>query len=233
MLTIFLGPFANATIITSGTLTHDTNTNIVSDSLGLDWHVLDYNNTIVGDGTISHLLKNRLAVGGDLYGWEIATQANYYTMLKNAGGIGISADLMNEKTVSSSVNVSFTNIIDFYNMFRLGNSFGTKRIDGDFFLVNQSNSDIFNESNLHYNKATINQNQIVKYTSAPNFYSFNSSNSFRMSIMLSRVHQADIPKPPAFANVANVTVTVPEPTTLAIFALGMFGLASRRLKANV
>jgi len=201
---------ANATIITAGSLTHDTDTDIISDALGLDWHTLDYNNTIIGDGTITYLINTRLALGGDLYGWEIAKQADYYQMLVNAGAGNIQVDLLDDSSSSNRyVGVIMNNIHLWFEMFKLGDSY-TSVTYLDHFLVNMTNDDLFNINNLKFVRPELNT-KIIRNSSGSGSQYYNKSESLRMSIMLSRV-------------------AVPEPSTLAIFALGMFGLASRRFK---
>lgn len=210
---LLISSFANSTIITTGSLSHDTATSIVVDSMGLEWHTLDYNNIMIGDGSISTLINSRLAFGGDLYGWEIAKQADYFQMLTNAGATNISNDQRDPLT-SEFKNFAFSGLdyAAYFEMFKLGNSYTNNNNSYDFYIVNQTNENVLDEDNLRWTYAT--QTSLKDFTTKGADF-FNKSESQRMSIMLSR--PGDL-------------VSVPEPTTLALFSLAMIGLASRRVK---
>ena len=227
MIVIIFASFTHATIITAGSLSHDTGTDVVSDSLGLDWHVLDYNNIKFGDGSIATLVNTRLAIGGDLFGWEIATQANYYQMLKNAGGTGISADLLDGNTTSNVyTSVNMNNSTSWFDMFKLGQGWTVYDGHTDYFLVNQSNSEVFLEKNIRWSYLSTSVQIIQNYSyNGARFYNYGNKN--RMNIVLSR---GVAPKPARTAVPEPARTAVPEPATFAIFALGMIGLSLRRFK---
>jgi len=172
---------ANAALITTGSLSHDTDTSIVVDSLGLEWHTLDYNNIMFGDGSIDTLVNTRLAEGGDLFGWEIANQSDYFQMLTNAGATNISDDQRDPLTSELGI-MAFTGLdySTFFEMFKLGNSYNNNSLS-DYYIVNQSNDTGLDEENLRWTHA--NQTQLKDYN-ADGAEKFNYSESKRMSIML-------------------------------------------------
>jgi len=202
---------AHASLITSGTLSRDTSSDVVVDSSGYEWLAWDYNTS----GTLMDLLNVRLAANGDLYGWEVATSNEFFNMLSNAGVIGISSACSDNEasTACSYSDHSLTNgnYADFFAMFKLGGNWGTSTTTD--YVMFDSERGARAETSSTWDYMSFDSYRSLSYVEihgSGNFY--NNSTTHRMPIALYRSAQ------------------VPEPSTLAIFALGMIGLASRRFK---
>jgi len=221
---------ASAGVITTlGELSRDSSTNVVSDAKGFEWLTLDSNQSWTN---YDHLINTRLQSGGDLYGWSIATANELFPMFKNAGfqssAFADNACIDNNSSTfcnqGGTATFSFSNTANyqtFYDMFELGNNWGTN-VSVDFFMTPTGDGFFANNNSYTYvqvrTDATMLWHTGAAGGSVEGYYNYGS-------------HNATHHMPLAFYRVNSATSNVvPEPSTLAIFVLGVMGLATRRFK---
>lgn len=187
---------------TAGLITNTTNDSFIDETTGLEWMDFGVNN-IYSYNEVSALLTSSYS------GWNLANESQVLDLWHNAfSGIASSS----EKYTSGTTFVVYegSGISGLSNFETVMNAMGynTSGYSNGRFL-----NDAGGLSSTHYNLSRI-QNSI--YTNVMRDVGFTErdflvqSNGF--STMLVR----------------EVRQEVPEPSTLAIFALGMIGLASRR-----
>jgi hypothetical protein len=209
-IVLSVSSLANAGLITSGTLSRDTSSDVIVDSSGYEWLAWDYNTS----GTLFDLLNVRLAANGDLYGWQVATTNEFFHMLSNAGFTGITSVCSDNNTVTychyTDDTLANLNHTDFFKLFKLGANGNLAEILWD------SQRGTHSKRDLNWDNLYVLENSITSYIEVHGtgeWYDRTDRNTtYRMPVALYRAAQ------------------VPEPSTLAIFALGMIGLVSRRLK---
>jgi hypothetical protein len=225
---LFLSCNVNAGIITYGSYSHDSNTNVVVGD-GLEWLKWSLTDNMSHSQAISYANSNY----GD--GWEIAT-SNQVSGLVKSFDFGFSWDPQNPTNESASSNFKSNSqsgsVYNFVSMFghtyigSEGNSYADwTRLGSRAYFGPTDESDnttnlltlwsLRNKTNLNCcnfkDDATLTLNEdYLKYRW-----------DYSKSIGIALTRKSTLPTP---------SVTVPEPSTLAIFALGLIGLASRRFK---
>jgi len=225
---LVLSSNVNAGIISYGSYSHDSDTNVVVGD-GLEWLKWSLTDNMSYSQAISYANSNY----GD--GWEIATSNQVSGLVQNFD-FGFSWDPQNPSESSGGKNDSnyqagsYYNFVSMFGHTYLGNegnsyadwtrlgsraAFGpidtstdTANLLSVWSLRNISN---FNCCNFR-DTATITLNEHYK-----------SLWDYRNSVGVALTRTSTLPSP---------SLPVPEPSTLAIFALGMIGLASRRFKKH-
>jgi hypothetical protein len=169
---------------------------------GFDW--LDASYT---DGLSYNQVLNEIS-SGSLIGWQVASMDEVLDLLLHANN-NVVFPYTEGQGLTSSAYSNITNLIDF-----IGPSYsGSTYVD----LIAYT-SDL---NSIYNNQPTWHQTlQLHKWTNGNHFLrvnSWSSESSQANTSIATWLRRGD-------------SVNVPEPSTLAIFALGMIGLASRRFK---
>ncbi|WP_245942505.1 PEP-CTERM sorting domain-containing protein [Candidatus Colwellia aromaticivorans] len=208
--------YANAGIITIGSLTLDqANDTYVKDSLnGLEWLRWDEVNTL----NYSQL-TTQLESGGTYDGWRIArnADANLFVDALFNGWHGDTCNSTSILEICWENSPSSGPISDFSMM--MGNGYGTDTWNYAWFLSDNNLAtevgyiELYSSANDDAPTRVRKNNEWSTISNSDAFSATGSNAANSIGFMLVREAQ-----------------DVPEPSTLAIFALGMIGLASRRFK---
>jgi hypothetical protein len=225
---LVLSSNVNAGIITYGSYSHDTDTNVVVGD-GLEWLKWSLTDYMSHAEVIYHANSN---YGG---GWEIATSDQVSGLVQNFD-FGFSWDPKNPTNESASSNFNSNSqsgsVYNFVSMFGYtyrgseGNQYadwtrlGSRAYFGPTDVSDNTTNllslwSLRNKTNLN----CCNFKDDATLTLNEDYLKYRWKHSNSIGIALTR--KSTLPAP---------SVTVPEPYTLAIFALGMIGLASRRFK---
>lgn len=223
-LIMAVGGFANA-----GLISDTNNDSFIDDTTGLEWMDFGINN---------HLTYNQVAaeleVGGLYYGWEIGESLQVETLFRNAF-IGLGETLMYDSP-------SHIELIDgagaFDNVWSgILKKMGIRYEEKPWFLPLQLRFASLLENDTTFGRLNLLIFTGVSYYSIrdDNFtYSDNTRHPFwRMPPpLVGYVGPRDWSSTLMSTLLVRSTVEVPEPSTLAIFALGIIGLASRRFEKS-
>ena len=199
-LVLSVSGFANAGLI-FGDLSYESGNAYVTDSLNnREWARLDFFR-----GTVAQWKSQFNDINSDLYGFNFAGALDADLFADAAFGADNYDVLSQQYPIKSGINASlFTQV--------MGNGYGLN--DNNIWKYFRTNAPLDSDnitymwlSNYVSNSTVLNHDGV---NSSPNSYS--SSMSFLVYRDLNQV------------------TDVPEPSTLAIFALGVMGLASRRFK---
>lgn len=193
-------------IANAGIITDTTDDTFIDQSTGLEWMDFGVNN--------SHTYTEVAALLDTTYnGWELASTSQVFSMMSNAfSGKGSIPDIISSTGSrpavyrnADSTNNSFTSVFTMM---------------GFEFADNTSRLGWFEDLDGTLSYASINYasafNQIASVNGrGDDFNSFRDIQHTDRSTMLVKFHHH---------------IDVPEPSTLAIFSLGMIGLVSRRFK---
>jgi hypothetical protein len=169
---------------------------------GLEWLNINYS-----VGSTYNSLSSRLAVNGDLEGFRIATTDEVYNMFSAFG-------LDNLSYLYSGTPTANDQILADYFIASLGEG------------ISQWNTYYYGSINLAYNTTT------GKYDRKGLYYYNNQANLYNETFpeACCNGYSANQSNPYQGVYLVKNATSVPEPSTLAILALGMIGLASRRFK---
>jgi len=208
----------------SAGLIDTTNSSFIDQTTGLEWMDFGINNNDTYD-----FVASQLNTGDKYEGWRLATKADVYTMYSNTF-LGLAADNVSpldsigRSTVTDGRNESVS-VLDSlfmtmgYNTLRQqGSPFEIRWATGLF--QGTEGLSLFSTYDLVGSFEKRFSSDRVSFTDPMSFSYLKDNNDAVYSTMLIKNQLLDTSTP------------VPEPSTLAIFVLGMLGLASRKLKKS-
>lgn len=213
----------------AGLITDTSESTFIDQSTKLEW--MDFG---INDSHSYNEVKSLLTT--TYAGWALATSSQVFNLWSNAfSGVGSNTDRINASgpTFAYYNNTSPTNT-DMLEVFaKMGYSFNNGSGSHGWFANNDGLLDY-----VHFHRYGLSDAESSRQTAQ--IYGPNTNNDNNMSTKNSYystmlVRKADIVSPnPMLLNVRNlpspmnIVVEAPEPTTFAIFALGMIGLIARR-----
>jgi hypothetical protein len=216
-----------STIANAGLIVDTDNDSFIDQSTALEWMDFGVNNIHTFD-----YITNQLGVGGEYYGWEIAKQdqvINLWTSLYFSTADNYDALRFFSSSENSALWDSYKNIIGVNSIFddpantMLWNYALFYGADGNIKLA-EYHEDIYPDNTSSFARLSDfyqvfppgcdNLSCAPHLDPVANNYQRRHWDSVGVSTFLVKVNQ------------------VPEPSTLAIFALGLIGLASRRFKKH-
>ena len=214
-----IGFLAFSFTASAGLITDTTNGSFIDETTGLEWMDFGINNKDTYE-----YVSSQLDSGDEYEGWRLATKDDVYSMMANAFlGLGARYENANNhlpgsvyvndgEGIGGSVLYHFTDIMGYNRELNSGLSNEFQYSFGLFSGTDGlSRIEMHRMTGSYYDLAVNDDAFIMDYT---NYDSKATSTSSSYSTLL----------------IKNSSVTsVPEPSTLAIFALGIFGIASRKL----
>lgn len=205
----------------AGLITDTVNDSFIDETTGLEWMDFGINNA-----DTYNQVAAQLGLGGRYEGWTIATTDQTWLMLRNAFfGLGANLELENttDLRVQDGRNEHGSVIQEIIE------KMGYNKVSSEGRYYEKEYSSGLSMGNNGLTKVMINMYPDKLVQNSPseddvwmttyeysNYYNIDSSS---FSTMLLRTYDSPV-------------TDVPEPTTIAIFALGMFGLVSRKFKRN-
>lgn len=203
----------------AGLITDTANDSFIDETTGLEWMDFGINNHLTYD-----YVNSQLDISGEYAGWTIATTEQTWTMLRNAF-FGLGANL--EKENSTDLRVQDGRNEHGSVIQEVIEKMGYNKVSSEGWYYEKEYSSGLSMGNNGLTKVMINMYPDKQVQSSPseddvwmttyehsNYYNIDSSS---FSTMLLRTYDTPV-------------TDVPEPSTLAIFGLGLIALVRKRLK---
>ena len=218
LLGLILSACLSVNVANAGLISDTDNDSFIDDTTGLEWMDFGINN-----GQSFNYVSSQLTAGGVYYGWRLATEEEVYTLTVNAFlGLGAELESIGDDEIYAA-DYQHKNV--WGDVFSVMGYNSTWTPDGEV-MANISRG-LFADSHNTLQVASFNDilNPVDAYFDDI-IYSNNAQKSYLEKY---RLTAGD-----AIVSTFLVKKTsIPEPSTLAIFALGIIGLASRKLKSNL
>lgn len=217
---ITVGILITFSMTASAGLINTTENSFIDENSSLEWMDFGVNNTDTYD-----FVSSQLGAGQAYEGWRLATIDEVYNMYSNTF-LGLAADNVNfldsvgRSTVIDGRNESVSVLDSIFEIM----GYNTQRRQGTPFEIRYASGLFQGDEGLSLFKThdvvgsfekRFAGDQVSFYDHADFDYLSNNSNLEYSTMLVKNIN-------------SEATTSVPEPSTLAIFTLGIFGLASRK-----
>lgn len=217
-LILLLAPFTSS----AGIITDTNNNSFIDETTGFEWLDFGINNHQTYD-----YVNSQLAIGGEYEGWRLATEDDVFSMMANAFlGLGATGEAPNNygtdqlrvtdgKNKSGSVMSPIFEAMGYNYLIYSGHKYEQEAAYG-----------------LFESTKGLGLIEHYEFTGSERDLTYDDQAQFRTSVDFSWHTDNTSPLYSTMLIRTDMATDVPEPSTFAIFALGMLGLASRKFKKN-
>ncbi len=217
-LILLLAPFTSS----AGIITDTNNNSFIDETTGFEWLDFGINNHQTYD-----YVNSQLAIGGEYEGWRLATEDDVFVMMANAFlGLGASGEAPNNygtdqlrvtdgKNKAGSVMSPIFEAMGHNYVIYSGHKYEQQAAYG-----------------LFESTKGLGLIEHYEFTGSERDLTYDDQAQFRTSVDFSWHTDNTSPLYSTMLIRTDMATDVPEPSTFAIFALGMLGLASRKFKKN-